>query len=99
MFYFSKESKPKYDLKPTSAEHNSDWHTEFCEFYKEYIPRPVPNKVLHPYDEYFQKVAAARKRRMLTRRELPFVDRSNTTVPLVTFVGNLHVSPKSQGGF
>ena len=45
MFYFSKESKPKYDLKPTSAEHNSDWHTEFWEFYKEYIPRPVPNNL------------------------------------------------------
>ncbi|PWA66273.1 phospholipase-like protein [Artemisia annua] len=43
---FGKESKPNYDLKPTSAEHDCDWYMNFWEFYKEYIPRPFPTKEL-----------------------------------------------------
>ena len=66
-------------MKPTIAEHKSDWNIKSVEYFKGYIPRTRKPRELHDYDVFLQKLAASLKRGMTEQKHLPLVPRVYTS--------------------
>ncbi|PWA69469.1 phospholipase-like protein [Artemisia annua] len=73
-------------LKRPLAERKCDWYIQFMDYFHHYIPRTPPVKTTHLADEYFKKLAAARRRGKIERKHLPIIRKSESSLVEINII-------------